>query len=172
MSGGMRAREEELVPPQQTSSRTRTSRRAWRRDALRRRLLAGADCVSVLVLAASLGLASGSWVVAALTIAFLPFSILLAKLVGLYDADHRALRHLTVDELPRIFIWTVLTVAASLLVIDAFDMFGAWTGWVLISWLAFITAATVLRALARALRQAVAIDERQEDRVPSTKGQL
>ena len=28
------------------------------------------------------------------------------------------------------------------------------------------------KALARALRQAVAIDERQESRVPSTKGQL
>ncbi len=159
MSGGRRAREDELVPLQ-TSSRTRTSRRAWRRDALRRRLLAGADCVSVLVLAASLGLASGSGVVVALTIAFLPFSILLAKLVGLYDADHRALRHLTVDELPRIFIWTVLTVAASLLVIDAFDMFSAWTGWVLISWLAFITAATVLRALARALWRRVTPRER------------
>ena len=33
-------------------------------------------------------------------------------------------------------------------------------------------AETCYKALARALRQAVAIDERQEDRVPSTKGQL
>ena len=33
-------------------------------------------------------------------------------------------------------------------------------------------AETCYKALARALRQAVAVDERQEDRVPSTKGQL
>ena len=33
-------------------------------------------------------------------------------------------------------------------------------------------AETCYKALARALRQAVAIDERQESRVPSTKGQL
>jgi len=33
-------------------------------------------------------------------------------------------------------------------------------------------AETCYKALARALRQAIAIDERQEDRVPSTKGQL
>ncbi len=33
-------------------------------------------------------------------------------------------------------------------------------------------AETCYKALARALRQAVAIDERQGSRVPSTKGQL
>ena len=35
-------------------------------------------------------------------LAFLPVWILVAKLAGLYDADHRALRHLTVDEAPAI----------------------------------------------------------------------
>ena len=110
-------------------SKTRTSKRAWRRDALRRRMLAVADCVSVLVLAAALGLATGSGTPAAVTAAFLPLAILLAKLGGLYDADHRVLRHLTVDEFPRIFIWTVLTVVASLFLVDAFDELDTWSGW-------------------------------------------
>jgi exopolysaccharide biosynthesis polyprenyl glycosylphosphotransferase len=114
-------------------------------------MLAVADCLSVLVLTAALGLATGSGTAAAVTAALLPLSILLAKLSGLYDADHRVLRHLTVDEFPRIFIWTVLTVVASLLLIDAFGRLDTWSGWVLISWLAFITAATVTRGLARAL---------------------
>ena len=49
-------------------------------------------------------------------LAFLPVWILVAKLAGLYDADHRAMRHLTVDEAPAIFAWGVVgAVAASLL---------------------------------------------------------
>ena len=42
--------------------------------------------------------------------------MLVAKLAGLYDADHRAMRHLTVDEAPAICAWGVVgTVAVSLL---------------------------------------------------------
>ncbi len=49
-------------------------------------------------------------------LAFLPVWILLAKLAGLYDADHRAMRHLTVDEAPAIIAWGVFgTVAVGLL---------------------------------------------------------
>jgi exopolysaccharide biosynthesis polyprenyl glycosylphosphotransferase len=123
-------------------------------------MLAVADCVSVLVLAAALYLATGNGTAAAVTAAFLPLAILLAKLGGLYDADHRVLRHLTVDEFPRLFIWTVLTVVAALLVIDAFDQLDTWSGWVLISWLAFITAAMVMRGLARVLWRRVTPRER------------
>jgi exopolysaccharide biosynthesis polyprenyl glycosylphosphotransferase len=114
-------------------------------------MLAGADGISVLGLAAALGLASDSEVTAALTAAILPLSILLAKLVGLYDADHRVLRHLTVDELSRIFVWTMLTLGASLLVVDASGELRTSVAWVLASWLAFLVAVTVMRALARAL---------------------
>ena len=39
----------------------------------------------------------------------LPLWILSAKLLGLYDRDHRALRHLTVDEFPTIAAWTATT---------------------------------------------------------------
>ena len=39
--------------------------------------------------------------------ALLPMWILLAKLMGLYDNDHRALRHLTADEFGQLFTWAV-----------------------------------------------------------------
>lgn len=49
-------------------------------------------------------------------VAFLPCWILIAKLVGLYDSDHRATRHLALDEAPSIFGWGVIgAVATSLL---------------------------------------------------------
>jgi lipopolysaccharide/colanic/teichoic acid biosynthesis glycosyltransferase len=84
----------------------------WWRDARRRRLLALADCTAVAV-----GVLSGVPPERAIwLLAFLPVWILLAKLGGLYDADHRAMRHLTVDEAPAIVAWGVVgTAAVSLL---------------------------------------------------------
>jgi hypothetical protein len=64
----------------------------------RRRLLALADCCAVaLSLALILPPERAIWLVA-----FLPIWILIAKLAGLYDADHRSMRHQTVDEAPAI----------------------------------------------------------------------
>ncbi|MGH2957577.1 MAG: hypothetical protein ACRDL6_11360, partial [Solirubrobacterales bacterium] len=95
----------------EAASREPRHPRFWR-DARRRRLLALADCA-----AAALGMIvavppeRAIWL-----LAFLPVWVLLAKLAGLYDADHRALRHLTVDEAPAIAAWGVVgTVAVSLL---------------------------------------------------------
>jgi lipopolysaccharide/colanic/teichoic acid biosynthesis glycosyltransferase len=84
----------------------------WWRDVRRRRLLALADCFAVgLALALVLPPERGIWLAA-----FLPVWILLAKLAGLYDADHRVMRHLTVDEAPAICAWGVgAAVAVSLL---------------------------------------------------------
>ena len=90
----------------------RTSESRWWRDAQRRRLLALADCFAVgLALAVVLPTSRAIWI-----LAFLPVWILVAKLGGLYDADHRAMRHLTVDEAPAIVAWGVIgAVAVSLL---------------------------------------------------------
>ena len=84
----------------------------WWRDVRRRRLLALADCCAVgFGLAVVLPPERAIWFVA-----FLPVWVLVAKLAGLYDADHRAMRHLTVDEAPAICAWGVVgTVAVSLL---------------------------------------------------------
>jgi len=80
----------------------------WWRDARRRRLLALADCCSVaLALVVALPPEKAIWFLACL-----PVWILVAKLAGLYDADHRAMRHLTVDEAPAIVAWGVIGAAA------------------------------------------------------------
>jgi exopolysaccharide biosynthesis polyprenyl glycosylphosphotransferase len=74
----------------------------WWRDALRRRMLALADTIgaALAIAAGQLGVAGAPW-----ALVFLPLWLLLAKLVGLYDRDHEAIRHLTVDEVPRIVAW-------------------------------------------------------------------
>jgi exopolysaccharide biosynthesis polyprenyl glycosylphosphotransferase len=76
----------------------------FRRDSVLRRMLAGADALAVLVAAGSLAL-SVDWRHALWAALFLPGWILIAKLFGLYDRDHRTLRHLTVDELPTVLVW-------------------------------------------------------------------
>jgi lipopolysaccharide/colanic/teichoic acid biosynthesis glycosyltransferase len=79
----------------------RSSGARWWRDAQRRRLLALADiCAVSLSLAVSLPPQRAIWI-----LAFLPVWILVAKLSGLYDSDHRVMRHLTVDEAPAIIGW-------------------------------------------------------------------
>jgi lipopolysaccharide/colanic/teichoic acid biosynthesis glycosyltransferase len=84
----------------------------WWRDMRRRRLLALADCCAVAFgLALVLPPERAIWL-----LAFLPVWVLIAKLAGLYDADHRSMRHLTVDEAPAICAWGVVgAVAVSLL---------------------------------------------------------
>jgi lipopolysaccharide/colanic/teichoic acid biosynthesis glycosyltransferase len=80
----------------------------WWRDAQRRRLLALADCCAVSVsIALALPPARAIWI-----LAFLPIWLLVAKLAGLYDADHRIMRHLTVDEAPAIVGWGVIGAVA------------------------------------------------------------
>lgn len=87
----------------------------WR-DPLRRRLLALADACAALAVSLSLvGLAGGE--TAAWSLVALPIWLLLAKLHGLYDRDHRALRHLTVDELPALVLWGLTAAAATALVL-------------------------------------------------------
>lgn len=80
---------------------------AWR-DALLRRMLALADLAAALAASASLAIAGSGGVSHALWSAVLaPMWLVIAKVAGLYDRDQRSLRHLTVDELPAIFIWSL-----------------------------------------------------------------
>jgi hypothetical protein len=48
----------------------------------------------------------------------IPLWILFAKLFGLYDRDHRALRHLTIDELPSLAGWVASGAIAVALALD------------------------------------------------------
>ncbi|MBA3476394.1 MAG: sugar transferase [Actinobacteria bacterium] len=54
-----------------------------------------------------------------LSLAFVPAWVVIAKALGLYDRDHRRLRHLTVDELPSLFAWTLTGTAGLTLVLAA-----------------------------------------------------
>jgi exopolysaccharide biosynthesis polyprenyl glycosylphosphotransferase len=103
----------------------------WWRDALRRRMLAIADTIAATTatLGAGMSVAEAPWAVV-----FLPIWLLLAKLLGLYDRDHEAIRHLTVDEVPKLVAWGAggtasvalllpLTPAESLTTADAARMF-------------------------------------------------
>ena len=128
----------------------------WWRDVRRRRLLALADCCAVgFGLAVVLPPERAIWFVA-----FLPVWVLVAKLAGLYDADHRAMRHLTVDEAPAICAWGVVgTVAVSLLgdltpagALDTKDL--------ALVILAAVAADVALRVTARAIWRATTPPER------------
>ena len=90
---------------------------AWK-DALRRRVLAAADLTTVLVGASAAALVSDAGLTTALWVAALvPLWFVLAKVGGLYGADHIGLRHQTVDEIARLFNWVLQSVAATALVL-------------------------------------------------------
>lgn len=52
----------------------------------------------------------------------IPIALLSAKLLGLYDADHRALRHLTVDEVPTLAGWTGITTVATMAIAPGLEL--------------------------------------------------
>lgn len=78
----------------------------WSADSLRRRMLALADVATALVFAAIYARTQNLGLRPLLEmVALAPLWVLLAKLVGLYDKDHRSLRHVTADELPALLLW-------------------------------------------------------------------
>jgi exopolysaccharide biosynthesis polyprenyl glycosylphosphotransferase len=113
--------------------------RIWAsRDPLRRRMLALADAGAAAAVTASLATFGPGASAAAWALLFLPAWILAAKLYGLYDRDHRTLRHLTVDELPIILAWAITCIAGLVLFLE-------------IASVASVGASTAIRALAIAL---------------------
>lgn len=81
----------------------------------------------------------------------LPGWILAAKLYGLYDRDHRTLRHLTVDELPIILAWAITCVAGLAVFLDLAGL-GSIDTWTTVRTLAIVFASSLaLRGLARSL---------------------
>lgn len=113
-----------------------------------RRMLALADVASAVLAGAVAGggLAGGAW-----AFALAPVWLLLAKILGLYDRDQRAIRHLTIDELPALAAWASGCVAILVLVLpltaaDAPDPTGAAEAWLIAA-----TSVVVTRATARAL---------------------
>lgn len=104
--------------------------------------LAGA--AAGLVLAA--GFPAGLW-----GIAFVPLWLVLAKLLGLYDRDHRAIRHLTVDEMPAIALWATGVVAGLALLLPLTPAGSLTLGEAAAGWAVAAGAVTLLRGTARLL---------------------
>ena len=153
-----RAAEPTRVSAKQAPQRAVVLRRRhplWR-DSLLRRLLAFADAGAVFLASLSLALLSADVDTAFWAAVFLPIWLVLAKLHGLYDRDHRTLRHLTVDELPSIFMWALsgTAVTALLLVVTPAPSMTITTA--VQVWFAAAAAGFMLRASVRGLwRRAV-----------------
>jgi exopolysaccharide biosynthesis polyprenyl glycosylphosphotransferase len=118
----------------------------WWRDVQRRRILAVADIGTsvVAILVATSSLAGVGW-----ALVTVPLWILFAKLFGLYDRDHRALRHLTIDELPSLAGWAASGVIVMGLTLDVSGVDAPPDWRLLVAWAAAVLAATMLRAIAR-----------------------
>ena len=119
--------------------------RFWR-DALRRRLLALADMIAAtaacVVVAATA--ADAFW-----ALALLPAWILIAKLIGLYDRDHAAIRHLTIDEVPALAAWAGASVALLAFVLPHTPAGEAEPDRAALAWVTAAVLALALRSAAR-----------------------
>lgn len=127
------------------ASRSSTQGRWWR-DARRRRMLAAADLTTGLIATAAVAapLTDSLW-----PLVFVPLWPLLSKLFGLYDRDHRALRHLTADEVPVILAWsaTLTVIVALLLPLTSADNLDAMA--ILAMFVASVALSIALRTFAR-----------------------
>jgi exopolysaccharide biosynthesis polyprenyl glycosylphosphotransferase len=132
-----------------TRSEELSESRAWWRDSLRRRMLAVADAATVTVFSLSIGVLHGHVASAFWAEALLPLWIVLAKLLGLYDRDHRTLRHLTADEVPSILLWVVTGSAATMLIVPQFSGEALMLGQVTEPCLIAFAAAICFRSTAR-----------------------
>jgi exopolysaccharide biosynthesis polyprenyl glycosylphosphotransferase len=121
-----------------------------RKDSLRRRLLFTADVLAILIGVGVMTLVEGTfdplWVLPTL-----PLWIVIAKFEGLYDADHPRIWHLTTDEVPAIFHWVTLSVAASLFFIRALPNVTVTLESALALYLAALGSAFLLRSAARGI---------------------
>jgi exopolysaccharide biosynthesis polyprenyl glycosylphosphotransferase len=89
----------------------------WK-DALLRRFLAVADLLAVALASGAVLVSGYGFEQAIWFLICAPLWVVLAKLQGLYDQDHRSLRHLTVDELPKLATWAIeITIGLALLLV-------------------------------------------------------
>jgi exopolysaccharide biosynthesis polyprenyl glycosylphosphotransferase len=93
-------------------------------------------------------------------LATLPLWLVIAKMEGLYDADHPKIWHLTVDEAPAIFHWITLSVAGTLFFIRALPNETLTVDSALTLYATALVAAFALRAAARAIWRSRVAPER------------
>jgi exopolysaccharide biosynthesis polyprenyl glycosylphosphotransferase len=136
-------------------------RRRWWRDSVRRRMLALADGVAALLGSVPLAVGATAGNEAILwSLAALPLWILLAKLYGLYDRDHRVLRHLTVDEVPAVLAWALTGTGALMLLVTLAPAETPSLATAIWVWLVAAASALLLRGTARYLWRRLTLPER------------
>lgn len=111
-------------------------------------MLATADVLAVLF-ACLLCFGASETDALVLAVALLPAWLLAAKLYGLYDNDHRVLRHLTVDEFSSLVSWSTTGCAGYLFVVLSLDYVDVGPSTIIKLWVALIVFSTALRAGAR-----------------------
>jgi exopolysaccharide biosynthesis polyprenyl glycosylphosphotransferase len=120
-------------------------------EPLLRRMLAVADILAIAVAAILVGLWGSGPEAAFLLVLFAPIWIVTAKLAGLYDRDHRTLRHLTVDELPWLLVWTLSSTALLTLLLEPFPALDLRSADRLLVWGTALGLGFAFRASVRAL---------------------
>jgi len=120
-------------------------------EPLLRRMLALGDLLAVAMAAVFVGLWGSGSAAALLLVLSAPIWIVTAKLAGLYDRDHRTLRHLTVDELPWLVVWTLSSTALLTLLLAPFPALNPSSNDRLLVWGTVLTLGFVFRAVLRSL---------------------
>jgi exopolysaccharide biosynthesis polyprenyl glycosylphosphotransferase len=120
-------------------------------EPLLRRMLALADVFAIATAAVFVGLWGSGSGGALLLVLSAPIWIVTAKLAGLYDRDHRTLRHLTVDELPWLLVWTLSSTALLTLLLAPFPALSPSADDQLLVWGTVLTVGFLLRAGARSV---------------------
>jgi exopolysaccharide biosynthesis polyprenyl glycosylphosphotransferase len=129
-------------------------------DALLHRLLAAADTLTIATAAVLVGLWGSGAGGAFLLVLSAPIWIVTGKLVGLYDRDHRTLRHLTVEELPWIFVWALGGTAVLTFLLAPFPGLGLSSDDQLIVWGSALVLGFAFRGTARAVWRRITPPER------------
>jgi exopolysaccharide biosynthesis polyprenyl glycosylphosphotransferase len=120
-------------------------------EPLLRRMLALGDVLAVSAAAIVVGLWGSGAAASLLLVLSAPIWIVTAKLAGLYDRDHRTLRHLTVDELPWLVVWTLSSSALLTLLLVPFPALDLTSDDRLLLWGVLLGLGFVFRAGFRAL---------------------
>jgi exopolysaccharide biosynthesis polyprenyl glycosylphosphotransferase len=129
-------------------------------DALLHRMLAAADTLTIAAAAIIVGLWGSGPGAAFLLVLSAPIWIVVGKLVGLYDRDHRTLRHLTVEELPWIFVWALGGTAVLTFLVAPFPSLDLSSGDRLFVWGSVLVLGFVLRGSARLVWRRITLPER------------
>jgi len=132
----------------------------YNRDALLHRMLAAADVGAVAAAAVAVGLWGSGAGPALLLVLSAPVWIVVAKIVGLYDRDHRTLRHLTVDDVPWLIVWSLGGTAILTLLLGPFPALSLSSRDRLVIWGSSLGFAFVFRATARGLWRRLAPAQR------------